>query len=51
MGWRRGAYVISGIAAAGLLAELTWAIADRIHLHAVDHGIRLVDALRDATHI
>lgn len=46
MGWRRGAYVISGIAAAGLTLELTWWALDRIHLYAVDHGIRLLDRLR-----
>lgn len=46
MGWRRGVYLMSGIAAAGLLAELTWAVADRIHLHLVDRGIRVLDSLR-----
>lgn len=47
MTWRRGAYVISGIAAAGLIAELAWWAYDRVHLHAVDNGIRFLDSLRE----
>lgn len=36
MTWRRGAYVVSAIAAGGLVLELGWAIADQIHLQLVD---------------
>jgi len=49
MSWRRGAYVISGIAAAGLLTELAWFVIDPkgdARRHLIDHGIRLLDRLR-----
>lgn len=50
MSWRRGAYITSSVAAAGLLAELTWWVLDPkgdARQHLIDRGIRLLDGLRD----
>lgn len=46
MGWRRGAYVISGIAATGLLTQLAWWVLDPkgdLHQHTVDRLVRLLN--------
>lgn len=51
MTWRHGAYVISAIAAGGLLLELGWAIEDRIRLHLVDRGVRALEQLREVARI
>lgn len=52
MSWRRGAYVISGIAAAGLLAELAWWVLDpKGDVHLIDRTVRVLDALREVARI
>lgn len=48
---RHGLYLASAIAATGLVLELGWAIADRIHLHMVDRGVRTLDQLRTTVHM
>lgn len=48
---RRRLYVVSAVAAGGLLVELGWFLDDRLGLHLVDRTVRLAGRLRDAARI